>query len=87
MKINWKVLINNEVGEFGLKKWKIGMKNKSSLKLYSLKEKPKKMFYNEDWGSSLLFKARSNLLEVNDRTFRIRESREENCKVCNMRVW
>ena len=84
---NWKVLINNKVREFGLEKWKMGMENKSSLKLYSSKGKPKKeIFYNGDWGSSLLFKARSNSLEVNDRTYRFRESRDRNCMVCNMRV-
>ena len=84
---NWKVLINNKVREFGLEKWKKGMENKSSLKLYSSKGKPKKeIFYNGDWGSSLLFKARSNSLEVNDRTYRFRESRDRNCMVCNMRV-
>ena len=63
------------------------MENKSSLKLYSLKEKPKKeIFYTGDWASSLLFKARSNSLEVNDRTYRFRENRDRNCVVCNMRV-
>ena len=70
---NWKVLINNKVRVFGLEKWMMGMENKSFLKLYSLKGKPKReLFYNEDWGSSLLFKARSNSFEVNDRTCIVR---------------
>ena len=58
-----------------------------SLKLYSLKGKPKReLFYNEDWGSSLLFKARSNSFEVNDRTYRFRESRDRNWGITKPRT-
>ena len=83
----WKVIINNKVKEFGLEKWKAGMEKKSTLKLYSNKVTPRKeVFFNGNWGSELLFKARSNSLEINERTYRFNERREKTCYICNMAV-
>ena len=83
----WKGIINNNVKEHGLLKWKQGMEKKSTLKMYSEKEKPKKeIFYNGNKGSSLLFKARTNSLEINDRTYRFNGSRDRWCKMCNRGV-
>ena len=77
----------NKVKDYGLLKWKQGMGNKSTLKMYSEKVAPrKKLFYSGNKGSSLLFKTRTNSLEANDRTYRFNESRETICKMCNMQV-
>ena len=60
----WKVLINNKVKQV----WAGDME---SRKFYSNKSTPKKeVFFNGNWGSVLLFKARSISLEINDRTYR-----------------
>merc|ERR1719154_70437 len=83
----WKGIINNKVKDYGLLKWKQGIGNKSTLKMYSEKAAPRKeVFYSGNKGSSLLFKARTNSLEVNDRTYRFNENRERLCKMCNMGV-
>ena len=83
----WKGIINNKVKEHGLLKWKQGMERKNTLKMYSQKAAPKKeIFYSGDMGSSLLFKARTNSLEINDRTYRYNESRDKLCKMCNRRA-
>ena len=60
--------VKKEVKSNGNKKWKTNMEKKSSLKLYRVKERPEKdKSYNGTWEASLLFKARTNTLEVNER--------------------
>ena len=55
--------------------------------MYSEKAAPRKeIFYSGNEGSSLLFKARTNSLEVNNRTYRFNENRERRCKMCIMTV-
>ena len=55
--------------------------------MYLEKSVPQKEnFYNGDWGSRLLFRARTNSLEVRDRTYRFNETREKTCLGCNMGV-
>ena len=52
----------------GLKKWKENMEKKNSLKRYKVKEKPTREYiYDGTWESSLLFKARTDSLEVNEK--------------------
>ena len=54
------------------------MEKISTIKLYSNKATLKKeVFFNGNWGSALLFKTRSNQLEINDRTYRLNDRREE----------
>lgn len=77
----WRVYINTRVQEFGLGKWRRGIESKSSLIRYAKKKCPRKeVFYDGSWGSSLLFKARSGSLELNDRTYRFNDSRTKNCE-------
>ena len=49
----------------------------------SMKETPCYVkFYNGSWSSELLFKARSQSLEVNERTYRWNAERSKECKGC-----
>ena len=69
--------------------WKSGKRDKQEgdSKMYSEKSIPKReKFYNGDWRSRLLFSARTNSLEVEDRTYRFDESRDKICLRCYMRV-
>ena len=76
----WKWIIDNKVKDYLLIKLKQGMGNKSTLKMCSEKVAPRKeIYYSGNKGSSLLFKARTNSSEVNDRTCRFNESRERIC--------
>ena len=87
---NWKVLINQKVREFGLKKWRKRMDNPEelpTLKLYAKKKVPAfESFYDGSWGSSLLFKARSGSLETDDRTYRYRGDGNRICVNCNLGI-
>ena len=57
------------------------MKEKTSLEIYKNKDKPKKEnFYNGSWESSLLFKARTKSLEINERIKRWGEG-PEHCQI------
>ena len=81
----WKGFINNRVQEYGLNKWLNGINNKSTLSMYSGKHMPKReVFYNGNWGSQLLFKARTNSLEINDRTYRFNGIGNKACQNCTM---
>ena len=65
----WNVIINNRVIDYGLIKWKLGMGNESTLKIYYEEvTQGKKFFIVGIKGSSLLLKARTNSIGVNDRT-------------------
>ena len=60
--------IKLKVQENGKQKWKEGMERKSTLKWYMRKEDPEAITWHKgDSGSKLLFKARTNTLEVNSR--------------------
>ena len=53
----------------GCNKWKQGMENKSTLRYFKEKVKPEReLFYYGSWEAKLLFKARSDSLELNGRT-------------------
>ena len=81
----WKGFINLKVKEYGLDKWKSGINSKSTLKMYSSKSHPKReLFFNGNWGSTLLFKSRTNSLELNNRTFRFNEGRTKTCEACRI---
>ena len=74
--------VKNQIKKNGLQKWKGKMEEKNSLETYKNKEKPRtENFYNGSWESSLLFKARSNSLEINERRNRWGEG-EKNCIKC-----
>ena len=79
----WRKVVHMRVSELGLKKWKSSMENKSTLEWYREKGVPKyESFYDGSWGSELLFKARSQSLEVNGRTYRWNTDGSRLCKVC-----
>ena len=76
--------IDKRVKERGLKEWKKGMEKKKSLLYYANKERPNwEPIYNGTWESSLLFKARSNSLEVKERENRWKNT-DERCNNCNI---
>ena len=61
------------------------METKNSLQLYKMKQNPKwEEVYNGSWESSLLFKAKTNSLEVNERRKRWGET-IEHCEKCGTR--
>ena len=67
--------------EYGLAKWRTGIENKQTLVRYGLKKAPHwESFYDGSWGSSLLFKARSGSLEVNERTYRFNPRNSKECE-------
>ena len=77
----WKLYINTRVEEFGLEKWRKDMERKQTLSMYCKKKCPKKeAFYDGSWMSSLLFKARSGSLELNERTHRFNDRRSKECE-------
>ena len=79
----WKKVVREKVEEYGLKKWKQGMSGKSTLKWYETKLKPMaERTYDGSYSSDLLFKARSQSLEVNDRTYRWNDVGSRECQVC-----
>ena len=72
--------INRKIEANGLRRWRTGMERKPTLKWYTRKQKPEKIgWHTGDWGSRLLFKARSGTLEVNGRK---REEQEQSCSFC-----
>ena len=76
----WGTLINTRIKEYGLELWKRGIEGKRTLLLYGRKGNPhKEDFYDGSWGSSLLFKARSGSLELNERTYRFNEGGSKDC--------
>ena len=77
----WKTFINERVQKYGLKKWRDGIDDKTSLERYGKKKCPKtEMYYDGSWRSSLLFKARSGSLETNVRTYRYNERGNKECE-------
>ena len=74
--------VERENKKKALEKWKREVEKKKSLKYYKKKEGPRKMeIYDGSWGASLLFKARTNSLEVNERKKRWGEEKEI-CEGC-----
>ena len=76
----WELSLNLGDGNvFDERKWKVIINYKvKDYKFY---------FFSGNKGSSLVFKAaRTNSLEIKDRTYRFNESRERLCKMCNMEV-
>ena len=82
----WRQVVNVQVKELAWRKWKNSMNTKSTLEWYREKDKPKcEIFYDGSWGSELLFKARSQSLEVNGRTYRWSADGGRLCNVCESR--
>jgi hypothetical protein len=82
---NWKRVIDRRVKEVGRDKWKQGIMSKATLEWYEGKERPKcERWYDGSWGSQLLFKARSQSLELNARTYRWNERRSKSCEACDL---
>ena len=79
-----KTEIDRRVKEIGVANWR--MERKETLKWYKTKRMPKRnMIYDSSWAGQLLFKARTNSLEVNVRT-RWNENRQRMCMQCGMGV-
>ena len=74
-------MVGKEIEKYGLEKWKNGMIGKTSLVRYQEKQVPRReMFYDGSLGSSLLFKARTESVELNARTYRWQEN-DDKCKL------
>ena len=77
--------VKKEIYNIANKKWILNMGKKSSLQLYRAKDKPgKDNAYNGTWEASLLFKARTNTLETNERKKKWGGEKEE-CEKCEKR--
>ena len=75
----FKKVKKKQVEDNGLSRWKAGMREKSTLKWYRRKQKPEGISWHVgDWGSKLLFKARSGILEVMGKN---REEQDKNCRL------
>ena len=84
---DWKKWVNERVKEIGLLRWKEGMAAKPTLEWYMEKPKPRhELFYCGDFASQLLFRARTQSLEVNARTYRWSENGSKECKCCDLSV-
>ena len=74
--------IEKKVKKEGLNKWKEKIRGKSSLRVYINKDMPRReLFYDGSWESRLLFKARSNSLEIGERKYRWTGADKE-CQAC-----
>jgi hypothetical protein len=83
----WKNAIDKKVKEIGLNKWKQGVRDKPTLLWYEQKDSPRhERWYDGSWGSQLLFKARSQSLELNARTHRWNDRLSKLCEVCELNV-
>ena len=83
----WKKKIDTRVKQIGLEKWRTGMSGKSTLKWYEKKVKPmNERWYDGSRGGQLLFKARTQSLEVNARTYRWAENGTRVCMQCEAEV-
>ena len=77
--------VKQEIKNEGLKKWKANMEKKKSLRWHKNKEKPKmKKIYNGSWKSTLLFKARTDSLEVNEKRKKWGGDKDS-CEKCEIR--
>ena len=75
--------IKKNIENKGLEKWKQNMQQKRSLRWYKEKEKPKMVnIYNGSWESALLFKMKSDSLEINSRRGRWGIVRNDKCEAC-----
>ena len=81
----WKSEIDREVKRVGLNTWKNGMERKSTMVWYKEKEAPMyESWYDGSLGGDLLFRARAQCMDVNERNYRWSESRSKVCQMCNM---
>lgn len=79
----WKNVINGRVMKLGARKWKQKMGEKVTLAWYASKERPRhEKFYDGGLGGQLLFKARSQSLELNARTYRWSANGRKECDQC-----
>ena len=83
----WKNVIDKAVKEEGLSKWRNEMERKETLEWYKEKEVPKcERWYEGSLGGDLLFRARTQCLDVNARNYRWSESRSKVCQMCDRGV-
>ncbi|KAF2366571.1 hypothetical protein FHG87_002672 [Trinorchestia longiramus] len=79
--------IEKQTKEYRLNKRKHSMNGKTTLIWYASKNVPKfEMFYNESFGSQLLFAVRCTALSVNRHTWRWKEGNTKLCLQCNRGV-
>ena len=79
----WKRWIDEQVKTNGVNKWRAGMRGKPTLKWYENKVCPEyECCYDGSYSSELLFKARTQSLEVNARTYRWSDSGVKVCDQC-----
>lgn len=81
---NWENMgymeVKKAIEKNGRSRWEEGVKEKTSLTWYARKEKPEGIKWHDgDWGSKLLFKARTGTLEVKGRN---RDITDRECKFC-----
>ena len=81
----WKNVIDKNVKEQGLRRWKQDMERKSTLEWYKEKESPGYVnWFEGSLGGDLLFRARAQCMDVNARNYRWSESRSKLCQMCNL---
>ena len=74
--------IEKKLRKEGLNKWKEKIRGKPSLRIYVNKDMPRReIFYDGSWESRLLFKARSNSLEIGERKNRWTGA-DKDCQAC-----
>ena len=84
---DWKKWVKERVREIGLLRWREGMAAKSTLEWYRKKPRPHhEPLYCGDFASQLLFRARTQSLEVNARTYRWSDNGNKECKCCDLKV-
>ena len=81
----WAKVIDQEVKRVGLRKWRNEMERKSTLEWYKEKEAPAyERWYDGSLGSDLLFRARAQCMDVNERKYRWSDSGSKVCQMCDM---
>ena len=76
--------VEEKVKNKGCIKWKEAMEDKETLHWYKSKEKPRwENYYDGSWEAKLLFKAKSESLEVNCRTYRWNNGGVWWCEKCS----
>ena len=80
----WKNVIDKEVRQVGLSKWKNDMERKKTLEWFKEKEAPMYVrWYDGSLGGDLLFRARAQCMDVNTRNYRWSESHSKVCQMCD----
>ena len=81
----WKREIDRVVKGVGLNKWRNEMERKKTLEWYREKKAPKYVKWCDgSLGGDLLFQARTQCMDVNERNYRWSESGSKVCQMCDM---